>query len=263
MIPRADITAWSERAPWSTSAQIEQDLIISRALIELFSNKKIANSLAFRGGTALHKLLLEIPMRYSEDIDLIQVVPEPIGDILSLIRESLMFLGLAEYKKTSRDNTLVYRFETEIEPVLTRKLRIEINCREHDIYLLKNEVEYMVSTQWFKGKCLIPTFTIEELLGTKLRALYQRRKGRDLFDIWHTLTHHKIDINKMFFVLKRCLIKEGNVISEKDFMENVNAKVKHPDFRNDVAGMLRPEFHYNVDTAWEVIQGYLQGKFNE
>ena len=32
------------------------------------------------------------------------------------------------------------------------------------------------------------TFKIDELMGTKLRALYQRTKGRDLFDLWLALT---------------------------------------------------------------------------
>ena len=38
MIPRAHITSWRAVAPWSTDAQVEQDLILSRALIEIFSN---------------------------------------------------------------------------------------------------------------------------------------------------------------------------------------------------------------------------------
>jgi len=58
MIPRAHITEWRNLAPWSTNAQVEQDLVISRALVALFASPLIAESLAFRGGTALHKLYL-------------------------------------------------------------------------------------------------------------------------------------------------------------------------------------------------------------
>ncbi len=56
MIPRAQITAWRGRAPWSTDAQVEQDLVVSRALVEIFSNELLTRKVAFRGGTALHKL---------------------------------------------------------------------------------------------------------------------------------------------------------------------------------------------------------------
>lgn len=76
MIPRAYITAWRKIAPWSTDAQIEQDLILSRALVEIFSQPILSSQLAFRGGTALHKLFLTPASRYSEDIDLVQVKPE-------------------------------------------------------------------------------------------------------------------------------------------------------------------------------------------
>jgi hypothetical protein len=71
MIPRAHITGWRPRAPWSTDAQIEQDLVICRALVEIYSDDLAAREVAFRGGTALHKLYFEMPGRYSEDIELV------------------------------------------------------------------------------------------------------------------------------------------------------------------------------------------------
>ncbi len=71
MIPRAYITEWTQFAPWQLNEQVEQDLIISRALVEIFSDEYLSHELAFRGGTALHKLFLQSPSRYSEDIDLV------------------------------------------------------------------------------------------------------------------------------------------------------------------------------------------------
>ncbi len=53
MIPQAFITEWRQRAPWSQDAQVEQDLIISRAMVEIFSHPLLTENLAFRGGTAL------------------------------------------------------------------------------------------------------------------------------------------------------------------------------------------------------------------
>jgi len=73
LIPRAHITAWRAHAPWPSDAQIEQDLVLSRALVEIFGKPVVSQALAFRGGTALHKLFLERPGRYSEDIDLVQI----------------------------------------------------------------------------------------------------------------------------------------------------------------------------------------------
>ncbi len=82
MIPRAFITEWRVRAPWVHDAQVEQDLIISRALVAIFSHPLLHEALVFRGGTALYKLHLPA-LRYSEDIDLVQTKAEPAGPMRS------------------------------------------------------------------------------------------------------------------------------------------------------------------------------------
>lgn len=69
MIPKPYIAKWQEHAPWNEFSQVEQDLIISRTLVEIFSDDFLRENLAFRGGTALHKLYLNPAPRYSEDID--------------------------------------------------------------------------------------------------------------------------------------------------------------------------------------------------
>ena len=68
MIPRDYITQWRERAPGSEDFQVEQDLIISRAPVAMFSSPDLAEASAFRG-TACCKLYLTPPARHSEDIN--------------------------------------------------------------------------------------------------------------------------------------------------------------------------------------------------
>lgn len=63
-----------------TNAQVEQDLIISRAMVDLFVHPDLKGQLAMRGGTAMHKLYLAPAMRYSEDIDLVQTQAGPIRE---------------------------------------------------------------------------------------------------------------------------------------------------------------------------------------
>jgi len=77
MIPFDFITRWRSHAPWVSDGQVEQDLVLSRALVELYGDEKLQRELAFRGGTALNKLFLDSPQRYSEDIDLVQVEAGP------------------------------------------------------------------------------------------------------------------------------------------------------------------------------------------
>lgn len=45
--------------------QIGQDLIISRALVDLYNDPHIREALMFGGGIALNKLFIEPPARYS------------------------------------------------------------------------------------------------------------------------------------------------------------------------------------------------------
>jgi len=113
MIPRRYIEEWKKYAAWPENSQIEQDLVIERALIQLFSAPFLQERLAFRGGTALHKIFLKPQVRYSEDIDLVQINPEPIKDTLSVIRKQLNFLGKPIVKQKANNNTLIYRFESE------------------------------------------------------------------------------------------------------------------------------------------------------
>ena len=106
MINRTAIQQWSEYAPWIDNAQIEQDLIICRALVSIFSDEFLASQLAFRGGTALHKLYLSPQPRYSEDIDLVQIAPGPIKPIMYRLGEVLDWLPdrVTKQKRTDKDS---------------------------------------------------------------------------------------------------------------------------------------------------------------
>lgn len=115
MIPQAYITEWSNTVPWQTNEQVEQDLIISRALVSLFSDEYLSENLAFRGGTALHKLYLNPAPRYSEDIDLVQIKAGPIKPILDQIEKVMtLFEERWTVKQKANNNTILYRFNSEV-----------------------------------------------------------------------------------------------------------------------------------------------------
>ncbi len=132
MIPKDFITEWRASAPWVADRQVEQDLVISRAIVELFSRPTIANALAFRGGTALYKLHFRPAARYSEDIDLVQTEPGGVGPALDAIHEALdSWLGKPQWKQSEGRVTLNYRFESEDVPPVGLKLKVEIARRLH------------------------------------------------------------------------------------------------------------------------------------
>lgn len=117
MIPRANITAWRRSAPWPDNSQVEQDLLLSRALVAMFEQPIVADQAVFRGGTALHKLFFDPAGRYSEDIDLVQREAGPIGELVDGIREALdPWLGKPQWKQGNGRFTLDYRFDTTFAP---------------------------------------------------------------------------------------------------------------------------------------------------
>ena len=255
MIPQAFITEWSNVVPWQTNEQVEQDLVICRALVEIFKDPFLADRLAFRGGTALHKLYLQPQPRYSEDIDLVQVRAEPIKETIIHLQKTLSFLGKSNVAPKKDNNTIYYRFESEFPPVQSMKLKIETNCREHFSVLGWEKMPFSINSSWFKGECNITTYKLEELLGTKLRALYQRRKGRDLYDLWKALTTTQVQPELIVKCYKEYMAfsLDKPIPSKKEFLLNLEKKRVDVEFLGDTVGLLRPDEEYNKDKAFEVV----------
>jgi len=261
MLPRRYIEEWKEFAPWPEDAQVEQDLVIERALLELFSDPFLQKRLAFRGGTALHKIFLKPQVRYSEDIDLVQIKPEPIKDTLNAIRKQLDFLGKPAVKQKANNNTLIYRFASEIPPVINLRLKIEINCREHFTVLGYKEIDHTIENTWANGSCKLTSFDAEEMLGTKLRALYQRKKGRDLFDLYHALTNMDLDIGLLLKCYKEYMaFSVDKPPTQKQFLLNMEQKLEDPDFEGDIYALLRPGVEYDQAKAYKLIKTELTEK---
>lgn len=176
MIPKAFIQEWRSVAPWPEFRQVEQDLVISRALCDLFASEKLRRRIAFRGGTAINKLIFSSSLRYSEDIDLVQLIPEPVGETLDGIREALGWLGACKVSHASHSTHLFFKFvpEGEDKPM---KLKVEINTREHGNLMGTKEYCYAVENSWYRARVPVVSFEPEELFGTKLRALLQVLHG--------------------------------------------------------------------------------------
>ena len=181
MIPQDYITAWSRIAPWTSQRQIEQDLIISRALVAIFSDPFLHGELRFRGGTALNKLHFPAPLRYSEDIDLVRTTAGPISPLLD---------------------------------------------RLHDIL-----------DPWL-GK---PRFD-QSPVAPKLRALLQRNKGRDLFDLGHALTVFEgLNTARIVECFQLYLEKAEVTISRAEAQQRMFQKLVNPTFFTDMRPLLQTD----------------------
>jgi predicted nucleotidyltransferase component of viral defense system len=256
MIPQEYITEWSNTVPWQTNEQVEQDLIISRALLALFTDKYLSENLAFRGGTALHKLYLNPPTRYSENIDLVQIKKGRIKSVLKRISEVITFFEEESVVKVKANNvTLLYSYNSAYSPDTRLKLKIEINCKEHFNLLGRSSFPFYLKSEWFTGKCNITTYYLDELLGTKLRALYQRNKGRDLFDLYYASQHAKLDYDRIIHCYNEYMkFAVDKPPTQKEFLLNMELKKKSAQFSGDINGLLNPKLKYNQEGAFEWLE---------
>ena len=248
MIPGSYIQEWSNTAPWPDSRLIEQDLIISRALCDLFNSPELAGKIAFRGGTAINKLLFRQPLRYSEDIDLVQIQPEPIGATIDAVRDALAWLGNCTRNQAGHSMHLVFKFAPEADPSTELKLKVEINTREHEsLYGIKG-YPFEVDSSWYKAKTDIASFEPEELFGTKLRALLQRRKNRDLFDLYEGLRQLSIDSSKLITCFEHYLALESASITRANAEQRMLEKLRRS-LTDDVAPLLPAGVRFDDNAA--------------
>jgi predicted nucleotidyltransferase component of viral defense system len=242
MIPMMNIIAWSATAPWADTRQVEQDLIISRALIDLFSQPLLAQELRFRGGTALHKLHFPRAQRYSEDIDLVRTTGGPIGPILDAVRGVLEpWLGRPTSEHSEAAVKLRFRVSAE-DGSGDIRLKIEINTREIEAFDPPHAIGYRVENPWYEGAADIATFSREELLATKLRALLQRNKGRDLLDLFQALeTFEHLNHPRIVECFGLYVERGGTPISRAQAEARMFAKLAEPRFMVDIRPLLSPE----------------------
>lgn len=250
MIPASYIQEWRNTAPWADSRHVEQDLIISRALCDLFNSPVLAGKIAFRGGTAINKLLFRQSLRYSEDIDLVQTRPEAIGVTIDAVRDALSWLGKCQRHQAGHSMHLAFKFAPEAEPQTELKLKVEINTREHaSLYGIKS-YPFEVDSSWYRARTDISSFEPEELFGTKLRALLQRRKNRDLFDLYEGLKRLSMNPDRLIACLEHYLALEGvsitRAIAERRMLEKLDRSLT-----DDIAPLLPAGIRFDHAAAME------------
>jgi predicted nucleotidyltransferase component of viral defense system len=246
MIPKPTIEKWRTVADWPQDYQVEQDLIISRVLVEIFNHDYLKDRVAFRGGTALNKIVFSKALRYSEDIDLNRLENKPVKIFIKGFRKALdeIFDVPAKVKITSDSVKILYDYHS-IENE-TKRLKIEINVRETVPLKPLLKVPFEVNSDYFQGKTSIVAFDTEEMIASKIRALYQRKKGRDLFDLYEL---SKMNFNWDDIIATFKLLKIG--ASKKQFEKNLALKMKDDEFLEDIIPLLPNKYSYDAQEAYE------------
>ncbi len=276
MIQHTHLTAWQSHAPWPKRSQIEQDLRLSRGVTAIFSDPLLDEHLAMRGGTVLHKGHLAPAARYSEDIDLVLVKamdPDTLDQHLRRIltpvlgqpADSLIadaWLAIRNVVRPSKILRTAYRFV----PLGLRReeiIKVEVNLNENaSLYpLVRVELETL-DDDGDPVRAMARSYDINEMLGTKTRALMQREQGRDLFDLVHAwqlsqngATPYAVDGAKAMEAFAWYLEQEGTHLRASEANALLDERMRNRAFRRDMDTLLRPGLpKFDVDAAAVVVR---------
>jgi predicted nucleotidyltransferase component of viral defense system len=256
VIPALDITNWGNTVSWPDPDQLEQDLMLARLIVDISNDEYLGNELVFRGGTCLHKLHLSPGLRYSEDLDYVRRSAGGIREMISALRaigerlDMKVSVNVSKYPKVR----FLGQFESGSGQM---RIKIEVNTYERSSARPLIRTPFSVQSAWFSGSASVQTFSVAELVSTKLRALYQRSKGRDLFDLWLALTRLEVPPDDI-------LASFGPYRPEKYTgqlaIANLVAKTRDASFRQDLDHLVhRPPEGYDIDdAAATVIERLLQ-----
>ncbi len=250
MISNDAIIEWQSTVGSASSQHAEQDLVLSRLIIEIANNAFLGEELVFRGGTCLHKLHLAKPLRYSEDLDYVRSTNTPIGPFIDQFRGLGEMLGMKVNTEISRHPKVYLRSDFE-DGGGRMRIKIEMNTFETSPALEPIRVPFRVDSRWWTGAADVKTFRVEELVATKLQALYQRRKGRDLFDLWLALTELNIPPEA---ILAGFAPYRPDGYTKELAIAGLAGHLAHPSFRADAELMAVACPQYNLDEAGELVR---------
>lgn len=269
-ITRRDIIAHQSVVPWPNLFQVEQDLLLCRGMAALFEDSFLQQQIAMRGGTLLHKVYLPPPSRYSEDIDLVVIGDRPEGHIRKALNRVLqnvlgtpkqsvwddVKLAIRNTFKPSRVLRMTYEIPSLAEPGTTLQIVVEANVTERKPFQPVMKIPFEFSFQDSAVKTQINGYDIHEMLGTKMRALFQRRRGRDLFDLYWALTEAKPAVvpAKIIEAFKHYLKLEQSNPRREEFVAILKGHLADRGFCSDMNPLLRTGIDYDPQEAGELVR---------
>ncbi len=273
-LTQRDILAHQQQVPWPNLRQVEQDLLLCRAMTALFDDAFLKTQVAMRGGTLLHKVHLAPASRYSEDIDLVVIGDRPDEHVRKAINRVLLGvlgrptssawqavkLAVRNAVKPSKVLRVIYRVPSVADPRGTPlEIVIEANVTERKSY---RPISLLPFSYLFRDEMVATTvngFEIHEMLGTKMRALFQRRRGRDLFDLYWALTEAGTPVNpaEIIELFLYYLQQEGTVATRDEFIGLLQSHLNDRGFLTDMNALLRTGIAYDPIAAGDYVIGSL------
>ena len=203
MISQQELAAL--RAEWVLDQSvIEKDYVLGWLLAGIASHDALSRTWVFKGGTCLRKCYYET-FRFSEDLDftIIDGGPEQpqdlmriFGEIAEWVREEsgielVLDAQAFQRKKNKRDNpTTLGRIAYRGPNAYPRMPKVKLDLTSDEVLVDRPELRTIGHP--YSDTLPAPgvlSYSIAELLGEKLRALSERCRPRDLYDVVHMHRH--------------------------------------------------------------------------
>jgi len=278
-LTRRDVVAHQAAVPWPSQRQVEQDLLLCLAMTALFDDKFLRTQIAMRGGTLLHKVHLAPAARYSEDIDLVVFGDRPEDHIAKAIRRVLhgvfgnptdsiwdnIRLAIRNTVKPSRVLRLTYSVPSVSEPGATLDIVVEANATERTPHRAIVQIPFAYTFRGAPVNSVLNGYDLHEMLGTKMRALFQRKRGRDLFDLYWAITvaNPAVEPAAVIESFQHYLRQEGGVAGRAEFVAILDSHLADRGFCTDMNQLLRVGEVYDPHKAGEHVKTRLLGLLPE
>jgi len=251
------IKGWADEQGYSNLLFAELDYRLLQTLDALYRNNFLAERLYMKGGTAINKLYLEKTSRLSVDLDFNHVGPKEQvlkerpdirREIMKLLKkqdDSYVIHSSHRYEQT----TIKSRYKTVIGP--PQSFKIEISHVER--FPILDSVQKQLATP--DGQANVITYQIEELTATKLRAFFERLKGRDIYDLFFIsrLELHPIITRKMFLYY---FYRSRKVFNPKVHYGNLSKRYSSEKYVDDVSTFIKPTVTFSLKEAAQQVISY-------
>ena len=245
-----DVKVWADEQSLPDLLFAELDYRLVKTLQALYSDDFLSKRLCMKGGTAINKLYLAETSRLSVDLDFNHLgSKEEVLKEKHVVRELIMELLNKQdnsydvhYERAYGLTRIKARYKTVGGPV--QNFKIEISHVER--FPIISPVKKKIKTP--DGLADIVTYTLEELTATKLRALLERFKGRDIYDLFF-ISQLKPDpkiIRKMFLYY---FYRSRKVFNPKVHYENIIKRYESVNYTDDVTDFIKPTVTFDLKIA--------------
>ena len=268
---RNQLTRYATRIGSGRGA-VEKDFVISCLLLVLTKSVEVASyrsQLAFRGGTCLKKVFFPKEMRFSEDLDFAGLPADRLESFYetmnSLVGKNVGVTTLTNAKPVRRDARGL-DFSVGYTSVLGQRNSIMFNLSTSKPIENLSRKRVDVSPYFSQLRPTIMSMSIEEMLAEKVRALLQRTKPRDVFDVWfliekkHTHLHKQLLLEK----LRRSYLatppekkEQARRYDMRAIIKSMRERVTRKAWGNEIGGLLLrdiPDLQEIIESVESIIQ---------